>query len=404
MLFRNWLQIQDSSLTLPDILINNLDFPLEVAEADEVVHENSKLAQVPENALGLLKAYWNLAWFGGIHTLSQWTVPKGDSNFSSRLFLNPSELTLIKNSFSEAILDQLSVSLNKSKTHNDFQEGLDLAFSHSFLLQGNVEKKIWIDSLPWKDQFSRFMLLKPNTRNDEKLFLAIIEFLSKLTSVGFEPSDIKELIKEGKENLTMILTREHPDNGMDLFIRGHEKIGGLFLVQKNFDIDIDYFDGNRIWESELNVWSLKILSRMNKIGTPTMLDNNNTIISRLLRLITDQKTTGFINSGAIFQTLVILDKYCRHNTLALQFKDLNWIWKTLVHRDASIRVMGYQIASVLASSDQGAKLLVANDRQLEVWTKFIEVVLDRVESYQAKENAMNTLTNLLKLVSRSIIA
>ena len=53
----------------------------------------------------------------------------GDPNFSPKLFLDVSELTLIKNSFSEAILDQLSVTLNKSKTHNDFQDGLQLAIT-----------------------------------------------------------------------------------------------------------------------------------------------------------------------------------------------------------------------------------------------------------------------------------
>ena len=33
----------------------------------------------------------------------------------------------------------------------------------------------------------------------------------------------------------------------------------------------------------------------------------------------------------------------------------------------------------------------------------MDVILDRIESYQAKENAMKTLTNLLKLVSIWII-
>ena len=68
-----------------------------------------------------------MAWFGGIHVLLQWKVPKGNPNFSPKLFLDTSELTVIKNSFSQAILEQLSVNLNKSKTHNDFQEGLQLA-------------------------------------------------------------------------------------------------------------------------------------------------------------------------------------------------------------------------------------------------------------------------------------
>ena len=125
----------------------------------------------------------------------------GDPNFSPKLFLDVSELTLIKNSFSEAILDQLSVTLNKSKTHNDFQDGLQLAITHNYLLQGNSEKKLWLSSLPWKDQFSRFMRLKPETRNDEKLFLSIIEFLSKLSN----SSEFDDIIKAGVHTNRLIL-------------------------------------------------------------------------------------------------------------------------------------------------------------------------------------------------------
>ena len=106
------------------------------------------------------------------------------------------------------------------------------------MLDGNSEKKTWIATLPWKEQFSRFMLLKPNTRNDEKLFLAIVEFLSKLSeSPEFEPV-IKDLINEGKENLITMLNREQPDTGMDLLIRGHEKIGE-FLKKMSTSIGND---------------------------------------------------------------------------------------------------------------------------------------------------------------------
>ena len=46
----------------------------------------------------------------------------------------------------------------------------------------------------------------------------------------------------------------------------------------------------------------------------------------------------------------------------------------------------------------GAKLLMKGEG-FEIWSRFMDVILDRIESYQAKENAMKTLTNLLKLVS-----
>ena len=97
---------------------------------------------------------------------------------------------------------------------------------------------------------------------------------------------MKDLLNEGKENLTKMLTRDQPDSGMDLFIRGHEKIGE-FLCKTHRLISSDYFD-NRIWENEVNPWSIKILSKM---GFGSSIDKFK--ISRLLRLLAEQKTTNF---------------------------------------------------------------------------------------------------------------
>ena len=106
--------------------------PYVKVNVEEVVFEDTiESGKVPESAFGLLKTYWNLAWFGGIHVLLQWKVPKGDPNFSPKLFLDNSELTIIKNSFSQAILEQLSVNLNKSKVEittcfNEFFPNMNL--------------------------------------------------------------------------------------------------------------------------------------------------------------------------------------------------------------------------------------------------------------------------------------
>ena len=80
-----------------------------------------------------------------------------------------------------------------------------------------------------------------------------------------------------------------------------------------------------------------------------------------------------------------------------QVSNLDWLWQIFKHRDASIRIMGYQMASIIATSEQGASLLIRN-QALEMWTQFMEIVLDRIESYQAKDYAMRTLTHLLRLV------
>ena len=79
-----------------------------------------------------------------------------------------------------------------------------------------------------------------------------------------------------------------------------------------------------------------------------------------------------------------------------QVSNLDWLFQIFKHRDASIRIMGYQMASIIATSEQGASLLIKN-QALELWTQFMEIVLDRIESYQVKDYAMRTLTHLLRL-------
>ena len=92
---------------------------------------------------------------------------------------------------------------------------------------------------------------------------------------------------------------------MDLFIRGHEKIGE-FLKKMSATICNDQEFDTRIWENDLNVWSLKILSKIGH-GTAVVMDKFK--ISKLLRLIKEQKTTCFTNSGSVYEALIILDQY-----------------------------------------------------------------------------------------------
>ena len=102
-----------------------------------------------------------------------------------------------------------------------------------------------------------------------------------------------------------MLIREQPDTGMDLLIRGHEKIGE-FLKKMSMAICNNQEFDTRIWENDLNVWSLKILSKIGH-GTAAVMDKFK--ISKLLRLIREQKTTCFTNSGSVYEALIILDQY-----------------------------------------------------------------------------------------------
>jgi hypothetical protein len=202
----------------------------------------------------------------------------------------------------------------------------------------------------------------------------------------------EEIINEAKFNLVQFLTREEPETGLDLLLKGHEKVA-TFLCTLDIITDsltLDFLD--RLWINKLNHWSLKIMS---------MLDDNDLDkheISQLSRLILElAKPTLFNDSGKAYLSAVILDNL--HHP-GFHQNDINWLPMLWCHRDVTIRIMGFQIASTLATRVQDAKMLISLklDDSTQFWTYFIEVIQDRCEACQVKENAMLALTNLLKLV------
>ena len=96
----------------------------------------------------------------------------------------------------------------------------------------------------------------------------------------------------------------------------------------------------------MNVWSLKILSKIDH-GTAAVMDKFK--ISKLLRIIKEQKTTCFTNSGSVYEALIILDQYFSHDPQINQVSNLDWLWQIFKHRDSSIRIMGYQMASIIGA-------------------------------------------------------
>jgi hypothetical protein len=168
------LKITDSSLSLPSEMIQRLHFPLNTLEQIEDIFEFIDINNDEASALSLIKIYWNLAFFGGIHALARWTLgAKSDGSFGPKLILDQNELTLVKTSFGEIALEEIASSLGKAKTHQDFQDLLHLAKSHLKLREISDGDNDWILRLPWIEAFSRFLRTKPNTRNDEKLFMVM---------------------------------------------------------------------------------------------------------------------------------------------------------------------------------------------------------------------------------------
>ena len=273
--------------------------------------------------------------------MNKWQNPKGDTQFSSNLYLEPLELSTVKNSFSEAVLEDLiNGNLKESKTHGEFQEALQLARSHAKLLPSSN-----LENISWTKVFSRFLRLKPTTRNDEKLFLAIIDFVNDHA----DENSVDEILIEGKDNLIHFLTRDRPDNtGMDLLLKGHEKIAKFLVKTHNFK-NLDVIEDS-IWNHSLNHWSIQVLSKAN----PNM---DKFKLNEILRIIFGHKPHLYSGSAKVYYSLNILEQFIHRNPDA--FEDLKWLQNILINRDASIRILGFQIiANVTSSGLKGALSLI----------------------------------------------
>ena len=135
--------------------------------------------------------------------------------------------------------------------------------------------------------------MKPNTRNDEKLFLAILEFLR-----DHELKDnLSDIVEHGKENILHFLTRDQPESGMDLLLKGQEK-AGQFLQETTVLEQIKEI----MWDHSLNAWSLRLLAL-------TSADLDQYKSNEIFREIKKQKPYLFTGSSKLYHGLIILDEY-----------------------------------------------------------------------------------------------
>ena len=75
----------------------------------------------------------------------------------------------------------------------------------------------------------------------------------------------------------------------------------------------------------------------------------------------------------------------------------DWLPRTWRNRSAHIRLLGFQLASKLASSKKGAELLTEDFTDL--WKTLFDILLDGAETFVVKTIILETLYNLLVLVS-----
>ena len=206
------------------------------------------------------------------------------------------------------------------------------------------------------------------------------------------------ILQEGCENLMEFLCRDQPRKmGIDLLIRGHHKVGQFLLdCCSNLPPCIKDKIGDKMTQYEFNYWSLKM-----KMVAPKQ-------ITRLAKMINQHSPTLFRGRGQVIQALLIMDQaILEDQTTSLknvQFKNMNWLRKTWRNRCVVIRSLGYQIASSLATTDQGANLLLGKSDCTELWKTLMEVVQENGESSYVKTSALNTLYNLLVLVRIRILS
>ena len=206
------------------------------------------------------------------------------------------------------------------------------------------------------------------------------------------------ILREGCENLMEFLCRDQPRKmGIDLLIRGHHKVGQFLLDCCSNEQPTCLKDKflNKVTQYEFNYWSLQIKAQMKWIAPKQ--------ISRLVKIISQHSPTLFRGRGQVIQALMILDQAILEDQTtclkSFQFTDMSWLRKTWRNRCSVVRTLGYQIASSLATTDQGANLLLDKQSDCTVlWKSFIEVVQENGESSYVKTSALNTLYNLLVLV------
>ena len=80
----------------------------------------------------------------------------------------------------------------------------------------------------------------------------------------------------------------------------------------------------------------------------------------------------------------------------INFSD--WLQRIVLNRDPSIRTLGFQMMATLSSNRIGASQLIKEDPNV-IWHQLMNVVQDCSECSQARDMAMTSLINFLKLSS-----
>ena len=116
---------------------------------------------------------------------------------------------------------------------------------------------------------------------------------------------------------------------MDLLLKGQEKVSKFILKTGNIQSS-----EISIWDENLNHWTIKILAAIK----PKL---NKFKLNQLYGILLGHKPHLFTGSSKVFFSLIILDEFLSMAPNSIE--SLDWLQKIVVHRDASIRTLGFQI-------------------------------------------------------------
>jgi len=203
-------------------------------------HETTQLLNEPNNLpryLGLIKAFWNFAWYGGPRNTLKHENSITSNMYSARLHLTKEDLDLLRFSFSEFVFEDLPAQLRLSGRHSLFLKKLHFASSHLRLSKDHQD----CDSIryfPLKETFGKFLTSRPVSFSDEKLFVEVIEFLIKISKRSSrEASWLNYLIENAISHQSVclhFLTRKTTACGHDFMVKKGKDETDRLPIYKSF--------------------------------------------------------------------------------------------------------------------------------------------------------------------------
>jgi hypothetical protein len=230
------------ALMLPKIFHLAKSIPLCCAVTDEVSrHEVGRVLSETNNVwgyLGLIKTFWNFAWFGGPRNTFKNQESISSKSYSEKLHMTKEDLDFVRFSFSEFVFEDLPEQLRSSGRHSLFIKKLHFATSHMILSkdQPNCES---VQYFPLKETFGKYLTSKPMSFNDEKLFIEVTEFLTNLyQKVNYEASWANYLNEKITAHFGVcwhFLTRTATQCGQEFMVKKGENRNQILFTNNYFN-------------------------------------------------------------------------------------------------------------------------------------------------------------------------